>query len=85
LPRLIFAALFIESECELINVAAKVLLAGVMVDADQAAFHDREYALDAIGGHAVASVFAFAVVDTLVAEEQSAHRVIYRRFVGVQH
>jgi len=43
-----------------------VLLAGVMVDADQTALHNRENALDTVRGHVVANVFAVAVVDGFV-------------------
>jgi len=35
----------IEPEGELVNIAAKVLRAGVVIDADQAAFQNRENAV----------------------------------------
>ena len=84
LHRVALHVALIQAERELVNVATKVLLAGVVVDADQAALHDREHAFDAVGGHAVADVFAFAVVDGFVIEEQTAKAAIHASLIGMQ-
>jgi hypothetical protein len=47
---------FTQLQRELIDVAAKMLWAGVMVDADQTALHDREKALDSVRGHVIFSI-----------------------------
>ena len=73
----------IQPEGKFIDVAAKVLGAGVVIDADQTALENREHGLDAVGRDAIADVFAVAVVHAFVVEEQSTHRLINRRFVGV--
>jgi hypothetical protein len=62
----------IEPEGEIINVAAKVLLAGVMINADEAVLNDSENALNAVRRHVTADKFAFIVVDGILAEEHTA-------------
>ena len=42
--------------------------AGVVIDADQAAFENRENALNSIGGHVVSNIFARAMVDSIMAK-----------------
>lgn len=74
----------IEAERELVNVAAKMLRAGVVINADQPALHDREHGLDAIRSHAVADVFAVAVIDGVVVEKQTADASVGKMLVGVQ-
>src|SRR5215218_3204879 len=74
----------VQPERELVNVAAQVLWAGMMVDADDAAFEDREDALDAVGRHAVANELASAVIDGLVIEEQPGEATVSGELVSVQ-
>jgi len=62
----------IQAEGELVDVAAKVLAAGVVIDANDAPFHDRENAFNAVRGDVATHVFARSVVDRIMAEEQSA-------------
>jgi hypothetical protein len=59
----------VQSEREFVNVAVQMLRAGVMIDANQAALQDSKDALDAVGCHILANVFASAVVG-LVDEAQ---------------
>jgi hypothetical protein len=75
---------FVEAEGEFINVAAKMLFAGVMVDANQPALHDRENALRAVRGHAVADELAFTVIDRFVFKEHTADSCICSGLVGMQ-
>jgi hypothetical protein len=74
----------VQPERKFIDVPAKVLRAGVMVDANQAALEDRENGLDAVRGHAVADVFASRVIDRVVVEEQAADPGVGQMLVGVQ-
>lgn len=74
----------IQAEGKFVNVAAQVLFAGVVIDADQAALHDREHTFDAVGGHVIADVFAFAVVDGFVVEKQPAKATVNASLIGVQ-
>ena len=74
----------IQTEGEFVNVTAKVFLAGVVIDADQAALHDREHAFHAVGGHSVADILAFAVVDGFVVEEQPAKSAIDASLIRMQ-
>jgi len=75
---------FVQSKSKFVNVAIKMLFAGVVIDTDQAALKDREHGLDAVRGHAVADVFAVAVVDRVVVEKQTANASVGKMFVGVQ-
>src|SRR5436190_13971093 len=54
---------FIQAERELVNVAMQVLVAGVVIDAMQAALENCQNAFDAVRRHAVASIFSSAVND----------------------
>src|SRR4029077_10035708 len=61
----------VEPEGELVDVAAKMLRAGMVVDAGNAALHDGPDRFDAVGVDIAARVLASAVVDRVVAEEQA--------------
>src|SRR3990172_2726351 len=74
----------IQPERKLVDVSAQVLAAGVVVNAEYPALHDREHALDAVGRDVAAHVFPTAVVDRFVAEEQAIKPTVSRRLVGVQ-
>src|SRR4051812_14004874 len=52
----------VEPEGELVDVAAKVFVAGVVIDAVQPALQDSPNGLDAVRVDAIARVFARAVV-----------------------
>lgn len=84
IQRVSLAVAVVQSERELVNVPAKVLSAGVVVDTDNAALHDSKHALNAIGGHVAAHELAAAVVDRLMAKEQAADAFVGRRLVGMQ-
>lgn len=74
----------IEPKGELVNVTAKVLFARVMVDADQAALHDREHGLDAVRGHVVANELASAVVDRFMFEGLGGDSAVSKRLVRIE-
>jgi hypothetical protein len=74
----------VKPEGELINVAAKVFLAGMVVYADQAALENRENALNAVCGHVIADKFAFTVIDCIVIEKHAADACICSGLVGMQ-
>lgn len=74
----------IEPEGKFVDVAVKMLRAGVMVHADQTALHDSEDALHPVGGHVVSDVFAGAVVDRLMSEIGGVDACISSAFVGMQ-
>src|SRR5580704_5655167 len=82
--RVVFDVAFVEPEGELVNVAAKMLRAGVVIDADQPALENRKDALNAVRGDASAGELAERMVHCVVAEEQPAKIAIGSRFVGVQ-
>lgn len=82
--RVPLAVSIVEPKCELVDVSAKMLAAGVVVDAENAALHDSEYALDAVGGHVATHKLAATVVDGRVAEEQATDAVIGRCLIGMQ-
>ena len=84
LHRMTLYVALIQAERELVNVAAKVFLAGVMIDTDQSALHDREHAFHAVRGHVIADIFAIAMVDGFVIEEQSAKAAVNASLIGVQ-
>src|SRR3990167_8571315 len=73
----------VQAESELAHVPAKVLFAGVVIDAMQAALEDRPQAFDAVGVYVVPDVLARAVVDRGALEEQPAKALIGRAFVAV--
>src|SRR5258706_581770 len=64
--RVVLDVPLVEPEGELVNVAAKMLGAHVMIDADQAAREHRETAFDAVRGHAITGELASAVIDRIV-------------------
>jgi hypothetical protein len=74
----------IQPEGELIDVAAQVLLAGVVVDAMQAALENRPDALNRIGGRCAPSVLPGAVVNRIVLVEQPVKIVERHMIVGVE-
>src|SRR3990170_2950484 len=74
----------VEAKRELVDVAAQVLAAGVMVDAMHTTLEQRPHAFDAVGAHVAAHVFAAAVVNRLMAEEQAIKAVVGRRLVSVE-
>jgi len=75
----------IQPERKFINVATKMLFARVMVNAVNAAFHDRENTLNAIRGHVVADVFTSAVIDGCVLERFVSDLTVDKRLVCVEH
>ena len=70
---------FIEPEGKLVNVAGKVLWAGVMIDANQAALENGEDALNPVRGYAVADILASAVVDGIVVKPADAGVMLLAR------
>jgi hypothetical protein len=61
-----------------------MFLAGVVMDADQAALENRENALNSVGGHVVSNILASAMVDSIMAEAKIANARICASFVGMQ-
>jgi hypothetical protein len=74
---------FVKPEGKFINIAVKMLLAGVVIHADQPALENSENALDAIGGHVVADIFPLTVIDRIVIEGHASNADISARFVGM--
>jgi hypothetical protein len=60
-----------------------MLLAGMVIDTDQAALENCEHAFDAVGCHAVANIFALTVIDGVVIEGQASDTNIGASFVRV--
>src|SRR3954447_16179574 len=75
---------FVQPKGELVNVAAQMLRAGMVIDAEDAALHDREDALDAVGRHVAAHELASAVIDRLVIEEKPREATVSGELVSVQ-
>jgi hypothetical protein len=63
---------FIKAEGKFIDVAAKMLWASMMIDANQAALENRENALDAVCGHVISNILAGAVVNGIMAKARVA-------------
>jgi hypothetical protein len=82
--RVVLNIAFVQAEGKLVNIAAKMFRAGVVIDADQAALENRENALNSIGGHVVSDILASAVVDSIVAEARALNAIICASFVGMQ-
>src|SRR5260370_15992915 len=74
----------VEPERELVNVAAKMLRTGVVIDANQAALQNRENALDAVGRYVVADELGSTVVDGFVIEEQAGEAAIAVELLSIQ-
>lgn len=53
----------VQPKRKFIDVAAKMLGTGVVINADQPALHDRKNGLDAVGRNTGSDVFALAVID----------------------
>jgi len=81
--RMILDVTLVQPEGELIDVPAKMLRAGVMVDSDETALKDRENALDAVRGYAAANELTLSVIDGAMLKEQAIEAVIRSGFVGV--
>jgi hypothetical protein len=75
---------FVQSEGKFIDVAAKMLWASMVIDADQTALENRENALNSVGSHVVSNILASAVVDGIMAETRVANAIICASFVGMQ-
>jgi hypothetical protein len=82
---MMFYVPFVEAEGKLVNIAAKMFRTGMMIDADQAAFENRENAFNSVGGHVVSHILASAVVDSIMAEARVANANICASFVGMQY
>src|SRR6516165_5899765 len=78
------AVTFVEPEGKLIDITTKMFRTSVVIDANQAAFHDRKNRLDAICGHAVPAIFILTVVHALLREEQTTHIAIDGRVISMQ-
>jgi hypothetical protein len=76
---------FVETEGELIDIAAKMLRAGVVVDTNQAALQNCEHAFNPVRGDIIADIFASAMIDRFVAERKSLDAVISAGLVRVEH
>lgn len=79
-----FYIAIVKTKGEFINVVAKMLFTGVMIDTVQPTFHYRPYTFNAISCHASADVFASAVVGFVV-EKYTADPPVAAMFIRVQH
>jgi len=75
---------FVQAEGKFVNIAAKMFLAGVMIDTDQAALENRENAFNSIGGHVVSHILSSAMIDNIMAKARAANAHICTSFVGMQ-
>jgi len=79
----VFDVALVQAESKFIDVAIKMLCAGMMIDANDAALENRENAFHPVRGHAIADVFARAVIDGSVFETRTFNADICASFVGV--
>jgi hypothetical protein len=79
--RMVLNVALIEAESKFVNVAVKVLRAGVMIDANKAPLKDCENAFDAVRRRIATHIFASAVIDGFVRDARNV--AIDGRFVGV--
>src|SRR5437868_4655149 len=75
----------IEPEGELINVAAKMLGARMMVDADQPALENGKDALNAVRRNIISNELASTVVHRFMSEGLSDHAIISARLIRIEH
>jgi hypothetical protein len=64
---------FVKAEGKLVNIAAKMFRAGVMIDAYQAALENRENTFNPVGGHVVSNILVSAMVDSIMAKTRVAN------------
>ena len=57
---------FVQPERKLVNIAIKMLRAGMVIDANQTALENGEDTFDAVRGDVVTHIFASAVIDRFV-------------------
>ena len=74
----------IQPKCELVDIAAKVLVADLMVDAVYAALQDCPNAFDAVGADVIACVFASTMIDGFMLVQESTDSGITAMFVSMQ-
>jgi hypothetical protein len=74
----------VQPERKFINVAVKMLRAGVMIDANKTTLQDGKNAFDAVGCRLAANVFASAVIDCVVDKASTADTGIRAPLVGMQ-
>jgi RHS repeat-associated protein len=74
----------IQAESELIDVAMKVLFAGLVVDAMKSALQNRPNTLNAISARHSLDVFVRGMVDALMSVEQASQIVISRVLIGIK-
>jgi hypothetical protein len=70
------------SEVELGEVAVKVALGTVLLDAGHSALEDREKAFDGVGMRVAAHPFLFAVIARFVTGEAPADRAVHVGLIG---
>jgi hypothetical protein len=73
----------IQSECELVNVAAKMLMTYLVVDTSKAALQNRPNALNSIHRDLIAHELADAMVDRIVIEKERSEVGVHWRVVGI--
>ena len=82
--RVPFHVAIVQAEGEFVNVAVKVLRAGVMVNAVHPTLHHCPNALNGIRIHIASAVLPCAVIHGIVAEKESANSSVASRFIGHQ-
>ena len=71
-------------EIELDEIAVKVPLRAMLIDADHPAFEDAEEALDGLGVGVSPNPFLFGVINGFMAGEAPADRAVHMRLIGAQ-
>src|SRR6202035_4985845 len=74
---------FIEPESELINIAAKMLWAGMMINTMQSAFENRKNAFNPICSDIVANEFPRFMIDRFMLESQHIEAIICASLIRI--
>ena len=84
IKRVAFHVAIVQPERELVDVAAKVFRAGVMINAVKPTLQNGENAFHAVRRHVIADVFSRTVIDGVVLETGSADAMIDAALIGMQ-
>src|ERR1700730_8941369 len=81
--RVVLNIAFVQAEGKFINIAAKMLLARMMIDADKPALENRENAFDTVCSNIVAGELSSFVIDRCMVESQHIEALICASFIRV--
>jgi len=79
----VFDVALIQPEGKFIDVASKMFVACMVINAVNAALHNRENAFNAVRGHAIADIFASTVIDGFMSK--TVDIAIGACFIGVDN